>query len=203
MYLKFDEFLQLIYLYNRHQLYANNNNSLRLNGFQYRFVTICRLINFNSFYCDKWRNKVLSYKTKCFRNEFVIPMQYAEHAFQTKTDNVFINTFHLISLGFVYVVQAVTLLQRLCSNYSGKLAGACKILVESSCDTTSNLVVSTGSAERWNMDNKISYSAVHFKRNVIYLKRMGRLKLRETARTLSMGNVCRRAPRWDNNAVKK
>lgn len=52
------------------------------------------------------------------------------------------------------------------------------------------------------MDNKISYSAVHFKRNVIYLKRMGRLKLRETARTLSMGNVCRRAPRWDNNAVK-
>lgn len=118
MYLKFDEFLQLIYLYNRHQLYANNNNSLRLNGFQYRFVTICRLINFNSFYCDKWRNKVLSYKTKCFRNEFVIPMQYAEHAFQTKTDNVFINTFHLISLGFVYVVQAVTQLQRLCSNYS-------------------------------------------------------------------------------------
>lgn len=47
---KFDEFLQLIYLYNRHQLYANNNNSLRLNGFQCRFVTICRLINFNSFY---------------------------------------------------------------------------------------------------------------------------------------------------------
>lgn len=88
-------------------------------------------------------------------------------------------------------------------NFLGKLAGACKILVESSCDTTSNLVVSTGSTERWNMDNKISYSAVHFKRNVIYLKRMGRLKLRETARTLSMGNVCRRAPRWDNNAVKK
>lgn len=103
MYLKFDEFLQLIYLYNRHQLYANNNNSLRLNGSQCRFVTICRLINFNSFYCDKWRNKVLSYKTKCF---------------QTKTDNIFINTFHLISLGFVYVVQAVTQLQRLCSNYS-------------------------------------------------------------------------------------
>lgn len=42
-----------------------------------------------------------------------------------------------------------------------------------------------------------------FQRNVIFLKRMGRLKLRETARTLSMGNVCRRAPRWDNNAVKK
>lgn len=27
--------------------------------------------------------------------------------------------------------------------------------------------------------------------------------IRETARTLSMGIVCRRAPRWDNNAVKK
>lgn len=83
-------------------------------------------------------------------------------------------------------------------NFLGKLAGACKILVESSCDTTSNLVVSTGSAEQQNLLQRRAFQTqCHF------LKRMGRLKLRETARTLSMGNVCRRAPRWDNNAVKK